>query len=99
MELEVIQDHTNSLLDRRELVIKASSISTTPTRRMMKEKIASKYGAALDTVVVEKIKTEFGKQEIIASAHIYTDAAKAAKIESAYMLNRDAKKKKDEKEK
>ncbi|RZN13515.1 MAG: hypothetical protein EF812_07505 [Methanosarcinales archaeon] len=98
MELEVIQDHTNSLLDRRELVIKVSSISTTPTRRMMKEKIASKYGAALDTVVVEKIKTEFGKQEIIVSAHIYTDTAKAAKIENAYMLNRDAKKKKDEKE-
>ncbi|RZB31415.1 MAG: small subunit ribosomal protein S24e [Candidatus Argoarchaeum ethanivorans] len=93
MELEVIQDHTNSLLDRRELVIKVSSISTTPTRKMMKEKIASKYGAALDTVVVEKIKTEFGKQEIIVSARIYTGAAEAMKVENAYMLNRDSKKK------
>jgi small subunit ribosomal protein S24e len=90
MEFEVLQDNNNALLERRELSIKIST-PITPSRAALKEQIAAKYNADLDAVVIEKIKTEFGKQEIIAEARIYSDGRKAAEIENAYVLQRDKK--------
>jgi small subunit ribosomal protein S24e len=90
MELEIIQDNTNVLLDRRELTIKINT-PTTPSRGILREQIAAKYDANIEAVVIEKIITEFGKQEIVAEARIYTDSTKAAETENTYVLERDKK--------
>lgn len=85
-----MQDNTNVLLDRRELRIKINT-PITPSRGALREHIAAKYNADMDAVVIDKIKTEFGKQEFIAEARIYTDSTKAVETENAYLLERDRK--------
>jgi len=91
LELEVIRDDENPLLDRRELMLKISGTTTTPARRVLREKIAALYDVGLENVVVEKIITEFGRQDVVVDARIYPDPATAERIENSYLLDRGKK--------
>ena len=91
MELEVIRDDANPLLDRRELMLRISGTTTTPARRVLKEQIAARYDVGLESVVVEKIITEFGRQDAVVDVRIYSDPAVADRIENAYVLDRSKK--------
>jgi len=91
MELEVIRDDANPLLDRRELVLRISGTTITPSRGVLKEQIAARYDAGLENVVVKKIITEFGRQDAVVDVRIYTDPTIAKGIENAYVLDRNKK--------
>jgi len=91
MELEVIRDDANPLLDRRELMLRISGTTTTPSRGVLRDQIAARYDVGLENVVVEKIITGFGRQDAVVEVRIYADPAIAKRIENAYVLDRSKK--------
>jgi len=91
MELEVLRDDENPLLDRRELMLRIFGTPTTPSRGDLLELIAARYGARLENVVVEKIITEFGRQDAVVDVRIYADPTIAERTENAYVIERSKK--------
>ncbi|OYT62850.1 hypothetical protein B6U67_04045 [Methanosarcinales archaeon ex4484_138] len=91
MELEVLRDDENPLLDRRELMLRIFGTPTTPSRGDLLELIAARYGARLEHVVVEKIITEFGRQDAVVDVRIYADPTIAERTENAYVIERSKK--------
>src|SRR3989442_5717342 len=104
--MEVVEEHTNNLLGRREakLVVHHEGAGT-PDRLTVRKLASEHFKAPVDRVFVRSIATRTGGSSATCMVEIYLDA-KAADIVPAYLKNRMlpkdqrvAKKKKSEEEK
>ncbi len=88
MSFEVVEEHTNNLLGRREakLVVHHEGAGT-PDRLTVRKLASEHFKATLDRVFVRSIATRTGGSSAICMVEIYTDA-KAADIVPAYLKNR-----------
>jgi small subunit ribosomal protein S24e len=72
MELEEIKSIDNQLLKRKELVLKLVAESATPKKNEVLDKICSQYNVSdKNLVVLDSIKTSFGKLDCDVFAKIY----------------------------
>lgn len=103
MSFEVVEEHTNNLLGRREakLVVHHEG-SGTPDRLTVRKLASEHFKTPVDRVFVRSIATRTGGSSATCMVEIYTDA-KSADIVPAYLKNRMlpkdqrvAKKKKEE---
>ena len=88
MSFEVVEEHTNNLLGRREakLVVHHEGAGT-PDRLTVRKLASEHFKAPVDRVFVKSIATRTGGSSATCMVEIYTDA-KAAEIVPAYLKNR-----------
>ena len=88
MSFEVVEEHTNNLLGRREakLVVHHEGAGT-PDRMTVRKLASEHFKAPVDRVFVRSIATRTGGSSATCMVEIYTDA-KAAEIVPAYLKNR-----------
>ncbi len=96
MEIQIIRDKTNPLLKRREISLRITD-KVTPSRIEVKNKLAAVANSKPELIVIEKLDTVFGKQEILGSASIYESEGRLKQIVQRHLIARDAPKATEEK--
>jgi small subunit ribosomal protein S24e len=89
MDLEVIEEKDNMLLNRRELKLKIYHDAATPSRVEVKQNVGMKFNADPDLVIIDKMKSEFGKSETRAYVKIYETIEAAKLVEREHILKRN----------
>jgi len=88
VKLEIIEDKSNPLLNRRELDIIVVYESGTPKREEVREEISKKFKVEKERIIVEKMESLFGSKKAKAHVHIYDSAEYARKYERKHVLRR-----------
>lgn len=88
MSFEIVEEHTNNLLGRREakLVVHHEGAGT-PDRMTVRKLASEHFKTPVDRVFVRSIATRTGGSSATCMVEIYTDA-KSAEIVPAYLKNR-----------
>ena len=101
MEFKIVGKKSNPVLKRQEIVFEAGNFNVTPSRKELREKIASETGAKADLIAIGRLKHWFGVKALSGTAMVYEDNEAMKKTELAFIVGRTvgekAKKKKEEK--
>ncbi len=90
MSIEVIADHNNPLLKRREVkFIVHHEGAGTPDRIAVRKLGSEQFKAPLDRVFVRSLQTRTGGSSAVAQVEIYEESKPAEKIVPAYLKNRN----------
>lgn len=90
MEVEVLSKEENKLLGRVEVRFRVvHSEGTTPPREAVKDALISALKIKDKTVVIDHLKSQFGKRESKGYAKVYQSLEDASKIERKYTLLRN----------
>jgi len=89
MEIQVENENPNPLLKRKEIEFILKFDDKTPSRSDVRKKIAGLYSSSEDKVVVDYIKSEFGKTEAKCYAKVYDSRESLESIEAKYIINRN----------
>lgn len=87
MELQIIKDKTNPQLKRREASIKIISKGT-PSRIEVKNKLAALANSKPELIVIERLESVFGKQEVWGEASIYESEDRLKQVAHQHLLAR-----------
>ncbi|GAB7016920.1 30S ribosomal protein S24e [Methanogenium cariaci] len=88
MDFEFARDEYNGLLKRRELEFLLAFEGATPSRRQILGKLCALQNVPEDRVVLDSLKTSFGKQDLNGYARIYEDAETLKATEPNYLVER-----------
>ena len=90
MEVEVISKKENLLMGRLEVDFKVSHPKEiTPKRKVVKDEIAALLEVPKDTIVIDHMKSEFGKPETVGYAKVYKSKKDAQHTETEAVLKRN----------
>lgn len=90
MEIEIVSKNENQLLERLELKFKALHPNEgTPNREDIREKIAAMVKVSKERVVVDSMRSEFGRNETVGYAKAYKTKDAAMKYEREHVLVRN----------
>lgn len=89
MEIRVESERYNPLLRRKEVHFRVSFNGKTPSRVEIREKVAGLMNVELKRVVLDYVKTEFGKREAKVYAKIYDTEEALKAIEDRHILERN----------
>lgn len=89
MEIIVESERYNPLLKRKELHLKVAFNGKTPSRAEIREKLAGIMNVELNRLVLDYIKTEFGKREAKVYAKIYDTSEALKAVEEKHILERN----------
>jgi small subunit ribosomal protein S24e len=92
MEVKVLEDKNNPLLQRREVQFSISHNLGTPSRQEIKEKLAAYLNSKPELVIIERMKSEFGKRETRGYAKIYETVDRMKNVETEHIIQRNEKK-------
>ncbi|HMK45221.1 MAG TPA: 30S ribosomal protein S24e [Methanocella sp.] len=93
MEIKVLEERNNPLLQRREVKFSVSHNLGTPSRQEIKDKIAAYLNSKPELVIVERMRTQFGKRETRGYAKIYETPERLNRVETEHIVQRNEKKK------
>ena len=96
MELQIIKDKTNPQLKRRDASIKIISKGT-PSRIEVKNKLAALANSKPELIVIERLDSVFGKQEVWGEASIYESEDRLKQLAHPHLLARGVPKATEEK--
>jgi len=88
MEINIITDKINTTLKRRDISISVKNEST-PSRVDIKNKLAAMLDSRPELIVVNKLNTEFGKQETVGNVSIYEDEEHLKSMAPGHLAGRD----------
>jgi small subunit ribosomal protein S24e len=88
MDFEFIRDERNELLNRRELGFVLTFEGPTPSRRDILGKLCALQNVDETLVVLDSLKTKFGKQELVGDARIYDDEETKLRLEPEHLQKR-----------
>ncbi|UEC42946.1 MAG: 30S ribosomal protein S24e [Methanothrix sp.] len=89
MEIKVIEERENPILNRREIRFAVVHDGPTPSRKSVVEKIAATMSSKVGLVMVDSLKSEFGKRETRGYAKIYETEERAKEVERSYVVTRN----------
>jgi small subunit ribosomal protein S24e len=89
MELEIIKEKTNPMLKRREVSLRIKN-KRTPSRIEVKNKLAALANSRPELIIIERLNTVFGKQEVIGTASIYESEERLKQLAHKHLIARDA---------
>jgi len=98
MDIKVLEEKKNPLLQRREVKFSVSHNLGTPSRDEIKAKIAAYLNSKPELVIIDNMKSEFGKRETKGYAKIYETVEHLKKTETEHIVQRNAKKEAPKKE-
>ena len=90
MDIKVIEDRNNPMLERREVIFKIEHDGPTPSRKSVVDNIVATMNSKQGLVVVDRMKTEFGKRETVGYAKIYKSKERVIEVERPYVIERNA---------
>lgn len=93
MDIQVIQEKNNPMLNRREVVFKVTHDDVTPSRLSIIDRLAATMNSKRGLVIIDSIKTEFGKRESVGYAKIYETEERARQVERPHIIERNVEKK------
>lgn len=88
MEFEITRDMRNEVLNRRELAFTLTFDGPTPSRKSIQDKLAAMLNKNESLLVLDSLKTRFGKMEVTGHARIYDDEESKKTTERGYLLKR-----------
>lgn len=89
MEVQIESENPNPLLKRKEIEFILKFDAKTPSRSDVRKKLAGRYSSSEDRVVVDYIKSEFGKTEAKCYAKIYDSKEILELIEAKHIIQRN----------
>ena len=89
MDIKIIEEKNNPMLNRREVVFKVTHESATPSRKSIVDRIAATMNSKEGLVIVDNLRTEFGKRETIGYAKIYETEERAKQVERPHIIERN----------
>ena len=89
MDIQIIEEKNNPMLNRREVVFKVTHESATPSRKSIVDRIAATMNSKEGLVIVDNLRTEFGKRETIGYAKIYETEERAKQVERPHIIERN----------
>ena len=89
MDIEITNEKENHLLDRKEITFNILHTDATPSRSVVKNKIVALLNSQYELVIIDKLATQYGTQNTIGYAKIYSDAKRAKEVENKYILERN----------
>jgi small subunit ribosomal protein S24e len=89
LDIQVIEERNNPLLNRREVVFKIMHDEATPSRKSVVDRLAATMNSKVGLVIVDNLKTDFGKRETIGYAKIYETAERAKEVERPHIMERN----------
>lgn len=89
MDIQVIEERNNPLLKRREVVFKVIYEDVTPSRKSIVERLAATMNSKVGLVIVDEIKTAFGKREALGYAKIYETLERVKQVERPHIIARN----------
>lgn len=96
MECEVTRDSRNELLSRREVDFALRFDGATPSRMQVIGKLAATLNVNEKLVVLDSLKTGFGRTELSGTARVYDTEEQKTKTERAFLMTRGVPKPKEE---
>ncbi|UUX93166.1 30S ribosomal protein S24e [Methanoplanus endosymbiosus] len=90
MEFVFNKEGENKLLNRTELEFVINYEGATPSRKEILGKLCALRNVPVENCVIDSLKSEFGKQEILAKARIYADAEMLKATELDYLVKRNS---------
>jgi small subunit ribosomal protein S24e len=89
LDIQVIEEKNNPLLKRREVVFKVIHEDATPSRKSVVERLAATMNSKVGLVMVDEIKTVFGKRESMGYAKIYETTERVKQVERPHIIARN----------
>lgn len=90
MEIEMVSQQENLLLNRMEVHYRVQHANaTTPKREDVRNELAKLLNVTKDLVIIDHMRSEFGKGETIGYAKIYKNREYAQRIEREHVLERN----------
>jgi len=96
MDLEVTRDTRNELLSRREVDFSLHFDGPTPSRLQVIGKLAASLNVNDKLLVLDSMKTRFGRTELSGKARVYDSEEQKAKTERSFLMTRGIPKPKEE---
>lgn len=92
MEIKVLEEKNNPLLQRREIQFNVSHNLGTPSREEIKGKLAAYLNSKPELVIIERMKSDFGRRETKGYAKIYESVDRLKNVETEHIIQRNEKK-------
>lgn len=90
MEIEIVSRKENMLIGRTEVVFKVLHLNEkTPKRNEVKEKLVELLGVSKSNVIIDNMKSKFGRPESTGYAKVYKNIEDIKGLESDYILMRN----------
>jgi small subunit ribosomal protein S24e len=89
LEIQVIGEKNNPLLNRREIIFRVTYDDATPSRKSIVDRLAATLNSKQGLVIVDNIKTEFGKRESIGYAKLYDSVERVNELERTHIIKRN----------
>ncbi|MDD2666826.1 MAG: hypothetical protein PHD13_05385 [Methanocellales archaeon] len=89
MNSEVIEKRLNPLLKRLEITFKVDHEGATPSREEIRNNLAAMLNAKKELVIIERMRSEYGKRETRGYAKIYNSEKDLRDIEQAHIIQRN----------
>ncbi|MDD1717327.1 MAG: 30S ribosomal protein S24e [Methanoregulaceae archaeon] len=96
MDFEVTRDTRNELLSRREVDFSLRFDGPTPSRMQVIGKLAAGLNVNEKLLVLDSMKTSFGRTELYGKARVYDSEELKAKTERSFLMTRGIPKPKEE---
>jgi small subunit ribosomal protein S24e len=89
MEIEITEEKKNQLLRRKEVKFKLHHDGASPSREEARKALIKALKCTSNLLVIDKMDTEFGKQETVGYAKVYEDEERLKEIEREHILKRN----------
>ena len=96
MDFEITSDKRNELLSRREVRFTLRYDGATPSRMQIIGKVCALLNVKEQQVVLDSLKSSFGRMELNGEARIYENEESRTKTERAHLMARGMPKPKEE---
>jgi small subunit ribosomal protein S24e len=96
MDFEITSDKRNELLSRREVRFTLRYDGATPSRMQIIGKVCALLNVKEQQVVLDSLKSSFGRMELTGEARIYENEESRKKTERAHLMARGMPKPKEE---
>jgi small subunit ribosomal protein S24e len=90
MEIKIEKERVTPLLSRKRVTANISFQGRTPSRKDVRDMVATRLKSEKDLTIVKHIYTKFGSTEARVIAHVYSSAADLKRIERAKLVKKHA---------
>ncbi len=95
MEIEIAEERKNQLLRREEVFFRlkhgeeGENKGASPTRAQARDVLIKKLQCSPNLLVIDKMRTEFGKRETVGYAKVYESEDRLREIEREHIIRRN----------
>ncbi|MCK4475691.1 MAG: 30S ribosomal protein S24e [Methanophagales archaeon] len=89
MEIEITKKNSNQLLRRKEVFFRLKHGGASPSRAQARDVLIEKLRCRPNLLVIDMMRTEFGKRETVGYAKVYENEDRLREIEREHIIKRN----------